>query len=148
MKLVYLIFSFKFSAWQGSNFHFFLAIPLQLHSNFCDQVIVYIVRKDNRCFWNWSQNARCVVVKFVLYVVYITPYLPMVKHFWRFKNFEQTLNFENLRIPHPLHCECFWMCIVGYYFLTNILIKISLLRIFLVYILWKLSIFDKVIVEV
>jgi hypothetical protein len=41
---------FKFSAWQGSNFHFFLAIPLLLHSNFCDQVVVNIVRKDNRCF--------------------------------------------------------------------------------------------------
>jgi hypothetical protein len=36
--------------------------PLQLHNNFCDQVVVNIVEKDNSHFLNQSQNPRCVVV--------------------------------------------------------------------------------------
>jgi len=34
---------------------------LQLHSNFCDQVVVNIVEKYSSHFKNQSQNSRCVV---------------------------------------------------------------------------------------
>jgi hypothetical protein len=30
--------------------------PLQLHSDFCDQVVIFIIENDNNCFFDRSQN--------------------------------------------------------------------------------------------
>jgi hypothetical protein len=36
--------------------------PLQLHSDFFDQVIIIVVEKGNSHFFNQSKNPQCVVV--------------------------------------------------------------------------------------